>query len=297
MSVVTGLATLVKLYFKHLYPTMVEWQEKPFAPWGFKEDVFLNVLSFFESSLLDNNFDLRKELGCEIFMDSGSFTATAMGIKLDPYEVAEMQALLKADLVVPLDNVVLLGDSDKEIKKKINENVRNAEILLEMKPKESEVIGPLQGFTEEIIQYSFDKFLEMGIKKFALGGLVFVPDLNENIERIKIARKITEKFPLHIFGKFLHPELLHYLFDLKVDSVDGYGYILSSLKGLYIVDNKYISLADLSDEKIKNCTCEICQKNNYQDFLNGSREAQHILIQHNIISLNRLKESFEKKRN
>ncbi|NHJ48764.1 MAG: tRNA-guanine transglycosylase [Asgard group archaeon] len=286
---------MVKLYFKHLFPSITEWQEKPFAPWDFNEHVLLSVLSFFETKLLDDDFDLKKELGCEVFMDSGAFVATAMGLQLDPYEVAEMQAMLKSDFIVPLDNVVLLGDSNKEIEYKIEENVRNAEILLDMKPKGSELIGPLQGFTKETIQYSFDKFIDMGIKKFALGGLVFVPDLDENLERIKIAKKITGKHSLHIFGKFLHPELLHHLYDLRVDSVDGYGYIISSRKGLYIIDNKYVSLAELSDDKIKNCSCETCQQYDYQDFLQGNREAQHILIQHNIRALNRLNQNLEKK--
>ncbi len=36
-------------------------------------------------------------------MDSGAFTAASMEFQLDPYEVTDMQALLKADYIVPLD--------------------------------------------------------------------------------------------------------------------------------------------------------------------------------------------------
>jgi tRNA-guanine family transglycosylase len=290
-----GVNQMVKLYYKHLYPSMKEWRDKPFAPWSFKEQVLLNVLSFFESNYLeDEDFDLKRELGCEIFMDSGAFTATAMGFELDPYEVAEMQVILKADIIVPLDKVILANDTSEDVNRKISENIRNTEILLDMNPKGSEIIGPLHGFSKEIIQRSYDSYYNLGIRKFALGGIVFEPDFEKNLERMKLVREITGKHHLHVFGKFLHPELLHYLIEMQIDSVDGYGYIFSSLKGQYIVENKYESLADLTDESIKLCSCRSCQENSLQDFLRGDRDAQHLLIQHNITSLNRLKLKLEK---
>ncbi|NHK31359.1 MAG: hypothetical protein FK730_08410 [Asgard group archaeon] len=287
---------MVKLFYKHLYPSLKEWQEQPFAPWSFREHVLLSVFSFFESNIFIDEFSLKKELGCEIFMDSGAFAATAMGLRLDPYEVAEIQAILKADLIVPLDEVVLIGDSEDIADEKVNNTIRNTEILLDLKSKGCEIIGPLQGFSEELLQKSFDKFYEMGIRKFALGGLVFDPVLERNLKRIKIAKKVTKNHYLHIFGKFLHPELLNHIIELDVSSVDGYGYIISSIKGLYIINNKYESLINLEEGDIKKCNCDICQKNNYQDLIRGDREAQLLILQHNIWALNELKEQLLKQK-
>lgn len=285
---------MVKLYFKHLYPSIIEWQEQPFAPWSFRENVLLNVLSFFESDLLTEEFSLKKELRCDILMDSGAFTATAMGFQMDPYEVAEIQAILKADLIVPLDEVVLLSDTKEIVKEKISNTIRNTEILIDLKPKGSEIIGPLQGFSKEILLNLYDKFRVLGIRKFALGGLGFDPDLQRNLKRIKIARDITKNQFLHVFGKFLQPELLKYLIDLNVDSVDGYDYIISSLKGLYIINRKYESLVNISEKDIKKCNCTVCQNNEYQDLIRGDRESQFLIIQHNIWALNNLKEQLLK---
>jgi tRNA-guanine family transglycosylase len=273
-----------------------EWQEKPFAPWSFREHVLLSVFTFFESNIVADDFSLKKELRCEIFMDSGAFVATTMDLRLDPYEVAEIQAILKADLIVPLDEVVLLSDSKDIANEKVNNTIRNTEILLDLKPKGSEIVGPLQGFSEELLQKSFDKFFELGIRKFALGGLVFDPDLKSNLEKIKIAKKVTKNHYLHIFGKFLHPELLNHIIELDVSSVDGYGYIISSIKGLYIINNKYESLTNLEEEDIKKCNCVSCQKNNYQDLIRGDREAQLLTLQHNIWALNELKEQIIKQK-
>ncbi|NHJ41267.1 MAG: hypothetical protein FK731_14640, partial [Asgard group archaeon] len=270
---------MVRLYFKHLYPSVKAWQEPPFAPWSFRENVLLSVLSFFETNFLTNEFSLKEELGCEILMDSGAFTATAMGFQMDPYEVAEIQAILKADLIVPLDEVVLLGDNEEIVEEKIKNTIHNTEILMDFKPKGSEIIAPLQGFTKEILQKSFDKFHDLGIRKFALGGLVFDPDLERNLKRIKIARELTKKNFFHVFGKFLDPELIKHLVDLNVDSVDGYGYIIASLKGLYIINNRYESLSNLKEDEIEKCDCFVCQNNSYQDLIRGDQESQLLIIQ------------------
>ena len=59
--------------------------------------------------------------------------------------------------------------------------------------------------------------------------------------------------------------------------MDGYGYIISSIKGLYIINNKYESITNLEEEDIKKCNCDSCQKNNYQDLIRGDREAQFLI--------------------
>jgi len=284
---------MVQLYFKHLYISMQEWQEEPFAPWKFKENVLLSVLSFFESKNLVDNFSLKEELDCKIFVDSGAFAATAMDYQLDPYEVAEMQAILKADLIVPLDLIVVEQDSEDVAKRKVLETIKNTEILLDLKPKGSEIVAPLQGLTEDILEFSYNKFKEMGLNKFALGGIVFQPQLEENLKRIKITQDITGNDSLHVFGKFLHPELLHYIIDLKVDSVDGYGYIVSSLKGLYIYNGKYLPVAKLEEEVIDSCNCNICKEFTLADFIKGSKESQLLLVQHNIYALNSIAEQLQ----
>lgn len=279
---------MLQLYFKHLYTSLQEWQEEPFSPWKFEENVLFSILSFFETPILTEEFSLKKELECEVFMDSGAFAATSMGYQLDPYEVAELQARLRADLIVPLDRIVFEYDSKEIAKKKIEETIENTEILLDMKPRGSDIIAPLQGFSENLLNYSFDKFRDLGIKRFALGGLVFQPEINDSLSRIQLARDITKKYHLHIFGKFLHPELLHHLYEFNIDSVDGYGYIVSSLKGLYLFEETYKPIVEIEEEEYSFCDCSACKNNTLADFMKGNKEAQLLLIEHNIHALNQL---------
>lgn len=283
---------MFRLYFKHMYPSYPEWRNEPFCPWSFGEEgVLLTVLSFFEKEL-DDAFSLRKALKCEVFMDSGAFSAAAMGFSLDPYEVAEMQALLKADLVVPLDIVITSEDSPEQAKQKVAETIRNTEILLDFLPKGCEAIGPLQGLTPGLIELMFTEFLDLGVKRFALGGVVFQRDIGQALERIKSVRNITNGYPLHVFGKFLHPRLLKAVMRVS-DSVDGYGYILSSVKGLYIHEGEYKAIGGINEDQLAECPCSACQ-NTVLDFQRGDREAQHLIIQHNIQALIALKDRFEK---
>jgi queuine/archaeosine tRNA-ribosyltransferase len=160
-----------RLYFKHLYSSYLEWQESPFAPWRFDgEGVLFSIVSFLESKLLEEDFSLNESLQCETFMDSGAFAAESMGFSLDPYEVAEMHALLKADLIVPLDRIILAEDSDDLIKQKVAETISNTEILLDFRPKGSEVVGPLQGHSSDIIEEMFEKYRELGIRRSYYGA-------------------------------------------------------------------------------------------------------------------------------
>lgn len=284
---------MFRLYFKHLYPSFSEWQTDPFAPWSFQESVLLSVLSFFESRLLSREeFSLQKALDCEIFMDSGAFAATSMGFELDPYEVAEMHALLKADLIVPLDKIILPEDGEQTIQQKIDETIRNTEILLDFKPKGSEIIAPLQGHSPSLLERLFNSYRELGIRKFALGGLVFQSNLEAALARIRLARTITKGYFLHVFGRFLHPELLKAVIATGADSVDGYGYILSSVKGLYIYGEKYRPIMDLTEAQFNRCSCSVCQEVDLSDLQRGDSIAQHRLIEHNIHSLITLKEQF-----
>ena len=256
----------------------------------------MSVLSFFESGLLDNdNFSLKEFLQCQsIFMDSGAFAAASMGFILDPYEVSEMQALLQADLIVPLDHIIVPEDPPEIISQKIQETLHNTEILLDYRSKGSEVVGPLQGLTSELLEQMFDAYRELGITKFGLGGLVFQPSLQQTLDRIKQARTITQGFWLHLFGKFLHPSLLKSVIESGADSVDGFGYILSSVRGLYIDTSaqKYMSIGKLIDSQQKSCPCSVCQEYELLDFQRGDREAQHLLIQHNIYALIQLKNHY-----
>ncbi|TFF84018.1 hypothetical protein EU523_01900 [Candidatus Heimdallarchaeota archaeon] len=286
----------MKLYFKHLYPSFEEWREEPFAPWSFKEATLLSVLSFFESHIIeDETFSLKKELDCEVFMDSGAFAATAMGFELDPYEVAEIHSLIKADLIVPLDKIILEEDDQETIERKIEETIHNTEILLDMKPKNSEIIAPLQGLSRAMIERLFDKYRELGITRFALGGVVFQKDLEAALERIRMTRVITEGYFLHIFGRFLHPELLEPIIQTGADSVDGYGYVISSVKGLYIHQGKYKPVMELTAEEFKQCQCSVCQENDLADLQRADSQAQYLLIEHNIQSLIEVKEQFLRK--
>ena len=285
---------MVQLYFKHLYTSLQEWQDEPFSPWKFEGNVLLSILSFFESSILTDEFSLKNELQCETFMDSGAFAATSMGFQLDPYEVAELQAQLKADLIVPLDLIVFEHDSNEIAQIKIEKTIENTEILLDMKPKGSDIVAPLQGFTEEVLTYSYDKFKSLGINRFALGGLVFQSRIEDNLSRIQLAREVTKKNPLHIFGKFLHPELLHHLYECNVDSVDGYGYIVSSLKGSYVFEEAYKPIIEIEEDEFSLCQCSVCRENSLADFTKGNKEAQLLLIQHNIHALNQQNDKLTK---
>jgi len=288
---------LVELYFKHLFPSMPEWREEPFTPWAFQEQVLLSVLPFFESPVLTEDLSLREELQCKIFMDSGAFAAAAMNFIMDPFEVAEMQAILKADLMTPLDHVIFEYDTAEEIEGKITTTLRNTEILLDHKPKGSEIVAPLQGFAEETLTKMFDCYRSLGLQKFALGGVVFQNDYELILKRITVARAITKGQKLHVFGRFLHPQLLKDIILLGVDSIDGYGYITSSIKGLYIQGENYTSIQAISEEELKACQCQYCQEYSLQDFMRGDKESQLLLIQHNIIALTSLAAHFSTLKN
>ena len=90
--------------------------------------------------------------------------------------------------------------------------------------------------------------------------------------------------------------LLKLIIDANTDSVDGYGYIIASLKGNYIFDGTYKSISDLTDNEIDLCSCSICQENSYENLSRGDKESQHLLIMHNIIALNNLKEELLKQK-
>lgn len=230
-------------------------------------------------------------------MDSGAFVAESMGFQLDPYEVAEIHSLLKADLIVPLDRIILATDSLKIVEQKVAETLKNTEILLDYRPKGSEVVGPLQGLSPDLVEKMFFAYRELGIKCFALGGLVFQEDLPQTIERIKSTREITQDYFLHIFGKFLHPRLLNLIIKLGCDSVDGYGYILNSIRGLYIDFQKqnYTSIAQITETDLDECSCPACENNSLSDFQRGDEESQYLLIIHNICALIKIKEYLYKK--
>ncbi len=281
----------MELFFKHLFPYYGEWSEEPFAPWTFGEGVLLTVLSFFEYAI-DDTFSLRDHLACPVFMDSGAFSAAAMGFSLDPYEVAEMHAILKPDFAVPLDLVITAEDSPDIAEEKINSTINNTQILLDFLPARTEIIGPLQGLTSDAIERLFHAFRELGITKFALGGAVW-QSLENALNRIRIVREITKGYSLHIFGKFLHPKLLCLIIDLA-DSVDGYGYILSSVKGLYIREREYQPIGSITEDQLAECPCPTCSDSDYSllDFQRGDRDSQHLLIQHNIHTLIALKEEY-----
>ena len=285
---------MVRLYFKHLFPSVSEWQEEPFAPWQFPEHVLLSVLPFFESPLLSEELSLKKELQCEIFMDSGAFAAAAMGYVLDPFEVAEMQAILKADYVVPLDEVIFEDDSKEEVDRKIALTIKNTQILLDNKAKASTVIAPLQGFSKEALEKMFESYRQLGLEHFALGGVVFQKNYEEALKRIALVREITRGYSLHVFGRFLHPELLKDIISLKVDSIDGFGYIVASIKGLYIKDKQYVQIQGIEQQDLANCHCKACAANTLRDFQRGDKEAQLLLIQHNIASLVKLAIHYQK---
>ncbi|MFX1466178.1 MAG: hypothetical protein ACFFA5_06885, partial [Promethearchaeota archaeon] len=82
-------------------------------------------------------------------------------------------------------------------------------------------------------------------------------------------------------------------------SVDGFGYILSSVRGLYTLEGRYEVIVNITDDQLKNCSCPACQESSLQDFQRGDEEAQYLLIIHNINALIQLKELYirEKKEN
>ena len=287
---------MFQLFFKHLLPYYSEWEKPPFAPWEFGESVLFSVINFFESNLDD--FKLQEVLQSKpIFMDSGAFAAESMGFQLDPFEVAEMHSLLKADLIVPLDRIILATDSEKITQQKVAETLKNTEILLDYCPNGSEVVGSLQGLSPDLVEIMFFSYRELGIKSFALGGLVFQEDLSQTIGRIKSTREITQSYFLHIFGKFLHPRLLKPIIKLGCDSVDGYGYILNSIRGLYIdfQEQNYTSIAKITETDLDECSCLACENKSLSDFQRGDEESQYLLIIHNIHALIKLKNFFCKK--
>ena len=91
----------------------------------------------------------------------------------DPHEVIEMHNILKADLIVPLDKIILTEDTQRAIERKITETIQNTELLLDNRPNGSTVVGPIQGTTISVIKRMVEKYEEIGIKHYALGGLVF----------------------------------------------------------------------------------------------------------------------------
>ncbi|MFW9853495.1 MAG: hypothetical protein ACFFFG_00445 [Candidatus Thorarchaeota archaeon] len=218
-------------------------------------------------------------------MDSGAFAAASLGFTLDPFEIAEMQSRLKADLIVPLDEIIFSEDDEDIINQKLTSTILNTEILIDLKSIESEIVGPLQGLSLDIIERLFDTYRSLGIKKFALGGLVFQSSLKQTIEQIKKVRRLTKGYSLHIFGRFLHPTLLQPIMEAKVDSVDGFGYIIKSVKGMYIQqeNRKYVAIGAL--ESVEECSCSVCLNNDILDFQRGDETAQYLLIQHNIRAL------------
>ncbi|MHA1974106.1 MAG: tRNA-guanine transglycosylase [Candidatus Hodarchaeales archaeon] len=279
------------LYFKHLFPYYEEWSETPFLPWGFSDCTFFSVLSFFECDL--NKIEeqsISRIVKTKTFMDSGAFAAASLGIELDPYEIAEMHSILKADLIVPLDKIILQDDPENIVESKIKETIRNTEILLDYNIKRSEVVGPLQGLKPEILERMFLEYKDLGIRTFALGGLVFQESLSQSLERISSAREITESYYLHIFGRFLHPRLLRGIIETGVDSVDGFGYILRSIRGFYIYNGNYTSIGLLQQSQLEECECQACTNSSLDDFQRGDREAQHLLIKHNIEALIKIKD-------
>lgn len=285
---------MFRLYFKHLFPSFTEWQESPFAPWQFNEGALFSIVGFFESTFLQEDFSLNKELQCETFMDSGAFAAETMNFSLDPYEVAELHATLESDFIVPLDKIIFPEDSDKIIRQKVEETIKNTEILLDYRPPSSEVIGPLQGHSLDVIKEMFEMYRELGIQKFAIGGLAspFQSDLTMALDIIKTARNITKGFFLHVFGRFLHPRLLKSVIETGADSVDGFGYILSSVRGLYTLEGRYEVIGNITEDQLKSCSCAACQENSLQDFQRGDEDSQYLLIIHNIHSLIQLKEQY-----
>ncbi|MFX1250425.1 MAG: hypothetical protein ACFFCZ_02310 [Promethearchaeota archaeon] len=287
------------LFFRGVERWLLE-DAPPLYPWPFGEGILFTTYSFqwLSDLICEPNFSLRDLIGSNvsIFIDSGAYSAAAMNITLDVYEINEIHYLLEGDYIVPLDYIIFPSDSKGTIREKVQQTIDNTVSLLEMKSNRSIVIGPLQGNSAETIASMYDRFREIGIDHFAIGGLLFKP-LKEAIKVIEIARQITRGQQLHVFGKFLHPQLLKIPIFSGVDSVDGAAYLAKSLQGWYIdpINYKYTPVSSLEEELV--CSCQICRDTSVMDLQRGDFESQLFLIEHNIHKLKEIKRLYQKEQN
>ena len=193
----------------------------------------LNRLS--KKDLFDLRGDRRIPEDMLLFGDPGAFSYTADS---EPPITSEKAASLydkfDFDLGASVDHIPIPSITPEERKKRMDLTEENAEQFLKICEKNEYQfvpVGSIQGFTVDDYVYYVQRYVEMGYKHIALGGLVRRKD-SRILEIIAAVREALQKYTcgkeeniwVHLFG-VLRPDLQDSFQHLGVSSFDSASYL------------------------------------------------------------------------
>ncbi len=282
-----------------------------FIRWDYTESILLTAYDLLRNDKIIYNLhsksltlkELMRENGfpkdTKILADTGifmlewfklakgkSFNQDYSKITLPIEEVLEAYELMDPDLLIAPDEIILPKDSDKVVKQKVERMKKNIIQTLDRFPK-SNVVGVIQGVTNDIMDelYEFEK--ENGISIFARGGLIPIKRKNNlYCDTIKYSREIAKENFLHAFGIVNLSQIKCYGRCANIDSFDST--IARALTAeLYFVDDNLIKYR-FSEEVLTKCECYFCERLRslrLENYEYPGRSVMEKLFLHNVISI------------
>ena len=271
-----------------------------------------NVSSFlcnvYDLKFNDKNGDRRKlvdflkHCGLNSKIDSGGYQAMNKGIELSQFDVATIQTEINCDISIQLDHPLVPDLNEMEIKKRIDYNIKNLEILVDNFSNSLNFIPTIHGYDSKSLDYSIEKIIKvMGRKPkiVAIGSLVPL-SLNASLEKKKklvdIILYVRNKLPnsfLHILG--MGGSMTYVGVFCGADSFDsagwaqksGFGVIqLPGVSDRFIEKHSHGRRSLNESEKIQfiDCECVACKNysSDFSDFVGKGEDKRLLRAIHNL---------------
>ena len=204
------------------------------------------------------SFDLRDEMrvpvGMLLFGDCGAFSYIAESKPpLSSEEAASLYHKFDFNFGASVDHIPISSLSEREKKDRMDLTAENAEEFLEIHRAHEEYqfvpVGSIQGITPDDYVRFTHKYIGMGYKHIALGGLVRRKD-SEILEIVAAVRGALQQYTrgrneniwVHLFG-ILRPDLQESFQSLGISSFDSASYMrtawTSSTKNYFAADGSW----------------------------------------------------------
>jgi len=165
-------------------------------------DIMVNNLSLKSKKKVKLLQELKEKHDLTIWIDSGGYQILVNGLKINIDDIIRRYSSIPADIYMSLDIPTFLP-TEKQYKI-VEENIRNFFILTK-KFKDRKIIPVIHMYKGKLLQYAFEKYMEVGIDLIAYGGIV-PPMLRATRLRLisllgaLILRKLDPKVKIHVLG-------------------------------------------------------------------------------------------------
>ena len=221
-----------------------------------------------------------------IMTDSGAYQTLVYGdVEVSSEEIVRFQEEINADIATILDVPTGWDVSKKYAQHTVDETLRRARKLSEIKTHEDIVwVGPVQGGQYfDLVARSAREMGELPFEIHALGSPTPVMEqylFDTLVEMIMTAKmNLPVERPLHLFGAG-HPFMFALAVALGCDLFDSAAYAKYAREERYMTEHGTTRLSEL---RYFPCSCPVCRKNDLESVLEmGKIERQRLLAEHNL---------------